>query len=63
MIEFFDLIDKYIEDHPKEQIPMFLLEAYTYSEAVDILKNRKGRKIEPIVNIEDVDDGEEFLYV
>ena len=62
-MEFFRLIDDYIQEHPGEQVPLFLLNAYDYDEAIDILKNRNGRKIELVDSFEDVDDGMEFIYV
>ena len=62
-MKFFDLIDKYIEDHPGEQLPMFLLNAYDYNEAISILENRNGSKIELVDSEGTIDDGMEFRYI
>lgn len=62
MNEFDELIIEYIKEHNDEP-PLFLLTIYGVEEAVNILKERNGRKVIWKEIDEDTVDGGEFIYV
>lgn len=62
MNEFDELIIEYIKEHSDEP-PLFLLSIYGVEEAVNILKERNGRKIIWQQIDEDTVDGGEYAYV
>lgn len=61
--KFYELIIAYNEQHPNEEVPMWLIYSYGTEEATKIMQNRGGRKIGVKQTQDAREDGEEFIYI
>ena len=62
MSELRTLLKDYEKDYPREESPLNYTHDLGLTFVVDMLKNRKGRKLVFIKPDEDSDDGGELIY-
>ena len=57
------LLLEYVDQYPNEPPPSWLLWAYGTERTIEILENRRGRKIGGTEPKDGTADGEEFEYI